>query len=144
MTTREPPRLALALLERLAPGGSFLAGDLIEEYRRRPSRWRVWREVLAAIATRRPHDHDEEIRPLHLVDLQPTDAIDRTRDTFLRPRQVNLSASPLAGAGGITIVVLALVATLFMPGVWWLLAAAFVAGIGLGVVLIALRRGAIR
>jgi hypothetical protein len=104
----------------------------------------VWREVLAAIATRRPHDHDEEIRPLHLVDLQPTDAIDRTRDTFLRPRQVNLSASPLAGAGGITIVVLALVATLFMPGVWWLLAAAFVAGIGLGVVLIALRRGAIR
>ena len=44
MTTREPPRLALALLERFAPDGHFLAGDLIEEYRRRPSRWRVWRE----------------------------------------------------------------------------------------------------
>lgn len=142
MTTREPPRLALALLERFAPNGSVLAGDLIEEFQRRPSRWRVWREVLAAIAA--PRRQDGEIRPLHLVDLQPTDAIDRTRDTLLRPRQVNLSASPLAGAGGITVAVLALVATLFMPGVWWLLAAALLAGIGLGVMLIALRRGAIR
>ena len=142
MTTREPPRLALTLLERFAPDGSYLAGDLIEEYRRRPSRWRLWREVVAAIARRRPPDG--EIRPLHLVDLQPVDAIDRTRDAVLRPRPISLSASPLTGAGGITVAVLALVATLFMPGVWWLFAAAVLAGIGLGVVLIALRRRAIR
>ena len=32
MTTREPPRLALVLLERLVPDGAFLAGDLTEEY----------------------------------------------------------------------------------------------------------------
>jgi len=77
MTIRRPPRLALALLERLVPGSALLAGDLTEEYGRRPSRWRVWREVIAAIAIAwfaRP----DEIRPLRLVDLQPSDAIERT------------------------------------------------------------------
>ena len=142
MTTREPPRLALALLERFTPDGTFLAGDLIEEYRQRPSRWRVWREVLAALATARRRQNDE-IRPLHLVDLQPADAIARTRDALLRPKPINLAASPVAGTGGLAIAVLALVATLVMPGVWWLLGVALLAGLGLGVLLIALRRSTI-
>lgn len=139
MTRREPPRLALALLEHFAPDGTFLAGDLIEEYRHHPSRWRVWREVLAAIA-RALRRQDDEIRPLHLVDLQPADAIARTRNAVLRPKPINLAASPIAGTGGLAIALLALVATLFMPGVWWLLGVALLAGIGLGVLLIALHR----
>jgi hypothetical protein len=138
MTRREPPRLALALLEHFAPNGTFLAGDLIEEYRHHPSRWRVWREVLAALAAALRR-RDDEIRPLHLVDLQPADAIART-SSVLRPKPINLAASPIAGTGGLTIAILALVATLFMPGVWWLLGVALLAGIGLGVLLIGLHR----
>lgn len=141
MTTREPPRLALALLERFVPNGSVLAGDLIEEYQRWPSRWRVWREVLAAIAA--PRRQDGEIRPLHLVDLQPAEAIERTKETLLRPKPINLTASPVAGTGGLTIAVLVLVATLFMPGVWWLIAVAVLTGIALGVLLIAFHRGSL-
>jgi hypothetical protein len=135
MTRRNPPRLALALLERLVPGSAFLAGDLIEEYGRRPSRWRVWREVLAAIAFAWT-DRDGEIRPLRLVDLQPEDAIERTR-RIGRLEPINVTTSPVAGTGGLAIAVLALLMTLVMPAAWWLLAIAVIAGIALGVVMIA-------
>src|SRR5262245_58912216 len=119
MTRRTPPRLAVALLERFVPDSAHLAGDLVEQYDRRPSRWRVWREVLAAIAIAWLQKPDE-IRPLRLVDLQPSDAIDRTR-RFHRMTPVSLNASPLAGTGGLTTAVLALVTTLVMPAAWWLI-----------------------
>jgi hypothetical protein len=135
MTRRNPPRLALALLERLVPGSAFMAGDLIEEYRRRPSRWRVWREVLAAIAFAWT-ERDDEIRPLRLVDLQPEEAVERTR-RIGRLEPINLTASPVAGTGGLSIAVLALLMTLVMPAAWWLLAIAVIAGIALGAVMIA-------
>ena len=135
MTRRDPPRLALALLERLVPGSVFMVGDLIEEYRRRPSRWRVWREVLAAIAFAWT-DRDAEIRPLRLVDLQPEDAVERTR-RIGRLEPINMTASPVAGTGGLAIGVLALLMTLVMPAAWWLLAIAVIAGIALGAVMIA-------
>jgi hypothetical protein len=143
MTTREPPRLALALLERLVPDSTFLAGDLTEEYQRRPSRCRLWWEVLGAIAIAwcpRP----DEIRPLHLVDLQPGDALERTRRIGLRFDPVNLTASPLNGIGGLGIATLALVMTLVMPGAWWLLLGSMLAGIVLGVVLIAAHRSRVQ
>jgi hypothetical protein len=139
MTVRQPPRLALALLERVVPGSASMAGDLVEEYRRRPSRWRVWREVLAAIAIAW-RERDDEIRPLRLVDLQPTDAVERTRRIALRLEPINLIASPLAGTGGLTTAVLVLIMTFVMPGAWWLIAIGLFAGVGLGAVLIAVHR----
>jgi hypothetical protein len=45
-----PPRLAVALLERLAPRNEALAGDLAEEFRLGRSRTWYWRQVLAAVA----------------------------------------------------------------------------------------------
>jgi hypothetical protein len=115
MTTHEPPRLALALLERLVPDSAFLAGDLIEEYQHRQSRCWLWWEVLGAIAIawcKRP----DEIRPLRLVELQPNDAVERTRRIGLRFEPVNVTASPLNGIGGLGIAALALLMTLVMPG----------------------------
>jgi hypothetical protein len=139
MSTPHPPRLALALLDRLVPDSSALAGDLIEDYGRHLSRLRVWREVLTAIATASVQRSDE-IRPLRLVDLQPSDAVDRTRRLTLGRAPINITASPLAGAGGLTLVVLVVLMTLFMPGAWWLIAAAAGAGLLLGVILMVVRR----
>jgi hypothetical protein len=138
MTTRHPPRLALALLERVVPG-SALAGDLIEEYGRRPSRWRVWREVIAAIALAW-FERPDEIRPLRLVDLQPSDAIERWRRMAGRTDPVNLIASPLQGISGLGIAVLLLLMTLVAPAAWWLFIASILAGILLGIVMIAVQR----
>jgi len=45
-----PPRLAMLLLDRLAPPDEELAGDLVEEYQSGRSRVWFWRQVLIAIA----------------------------------------------------------------------------------------------
>jgi hypothetical protein len=139
MTTREPPRLALALLDWLVPDSGEMAGDLIEAYEQRPSPWWVWREVLAAIAFawRNPA---EDIRPLRLVDLQPAEAIERTRRFDRREKPVSPTASPLAGISGLTTAVLALLMTLVMPSAWWLFGASLLAGAALGLFMIARRR----
>ena len=129
MTTRRPPRLALALLDRFAPDRAALAGDLVEEFGRRRSRVWFWWQVLAAIATAHA-ERPVEIRPLRLVDLQPVDALERSRKLNLRFRPVNLSASPVPGIGGLGLVVLALLMSTVAPGAWgWLLASAVAGGV---------------
>lgn len=139
MTSREPPRLALRLLEHAAPDGAPLAGDLVEEFQRGHSRVWFWWQVVAAIwiATSR---RSKDIRPLKLVDLQPSDAAERSRRMSIRFRPVNLTASPLYGVGGLGLVALSLLVTLVVPGVWWLLLASSLAGALLGIVMIAMRR----
>lgn len=139
MTRHVPPRGALALLERLVPDSAFLAGDLFEEYQRRQSRCWLWWQVLAAIAIAWCKQPDE-IRPLRLVDLQPDDAVERTR-RIGRFEAVNLTASPVHGISGLGTAALALLMTLVMPGAWWLLLGSVLAGIVLGVVMIATHRG---
>jgi hypothetical protein len=138
MTRRHPPRLALALLERLVSDSDPLAGDLIEEFARRQSRPWFWWQVLAAIASawlEEPH----EIRPLRLVDLQPADAVDRSRRLTQRMRAVNLSASPLPGIGGIGLVILAFLVTIVTPAAWWALVASALAGVLVAIALIKAR-----
>jgi hypothetical protein len=137
VTRRRAPRLAIALLERFVPDSDPLAGDLIEEFeRRQSSRW-LWWQVLAAVATA-SLKRSAEIRPLQLVDLQPADAVERSRRIARHFRPVNLSASPLSGVGGLGLVLLAFHATVAVPGLWWVLLGSTLAGIGMGVVLIAL------
>jgi hypothetical protein len=48
---RQPPRLAIALLERCVPDNEPLAGDLLEASRERSRAW-CWRQVLLAILGR--------------------------------------------------------------------------------------------
>lgn len=86
------------------------------------------------------HRSPREIRPLRLVDLQPIDAIERTRRRDLRFATVNLTVSPVYGVGGLGIVALAFLVTFVVPGAWWVLLASVVGGIVLGAALIASRR----
>jgi hypothetical protein len=51
VSTRQLPRLAVALLERWLPDNEPLAGDLLEASRERSRAW-FWRQLLFAIASR--------------------------------------------------------------------------------------------
>jgi hypothetical protein len=137
MTRSDPPRLPLALLERFVPDSAPLAGDLIEDFQRRRSAAWLWWQVLTAIASAAV-ERPAEIRPLRLVDLQPADALERSRRMSIRFRSVNLSASPLPDAGGLGLLVLALLVTVVVPQAWWALLASALAGILLGILLIAI------
>ena len=140
MMRRHAPRLALALLERFVPDGEPLAGDLVEEFERRRSTAWFWFQVLAAIATASLARRGE-IRPLRLVDLQPADAVERARRASIRFNRVNLSASPVSDVGGLGLVVLGSLVTIVMPAAWWLLLASALAGVLLGLAIIAVRDG---
>ena len=139
MTTRQPPRLALAVLERLLPDSSPLAGDLTEEFDRGRSRAWFWWQVLAAL-TFGAFRRCDEIRPLRLVDLQPVDAQQRSRRMILRFEPVNMTGTTLPGFGGISVVALAVLVTLVAPVLWLALVGSMVAGILLGVLIIARER----
>jgi hypothetical protein len=137
MTRQRAPRLALALLEHFVPDNAPLAGDLLEEYERCQSSAWFWWQVLAAIVTAF-FDRPAEIRPLRLVDVQPLDALERSNRMNRHFRPVNLSASPLSGVGGLGLVVLAFHVTVVVPGAWWGLLASVLAGVLLGIALIAI------
>ena len=137
MTAPRAPRLALALLERFVPDSEPLAGDLVEEFEARPSSMWFWSQVLAAIAIAW-WSRDGEIRPLRLVEVQPADAIERSRQLSLRFPPVNLS--PMGGVGGPGLVMLVCFVTRVMPNAWWPLLASAVAGVVLGAVIIAARQ----
>lgn len=139
MTSHEPPRLALVLLERFVPDSAPIAGDLIEEFDRRPSRAWFWYQVLGAIVSSRVQQADV-IRPLQLVDLQPSDALERSRAMTVRFKPVNMTASPVHGVGGLGLVALSMFVGWIVPGVWLVLLGSMVAGVLLGCVMIA-RRG---
>jgi hypothetical protein len=130
--------LALALLEHLVPNSAPLAGDLIEEFQRRPSTAWFWWQVLAAIVTV-PSCEPDEIRPLRLVELQPLDALERSRRASLHVQPINLSASPFPGVGGLGVVVLAFHMTAVVPSAWKWFLASTLAGTILGLVLTTLR-----
>jgi hypothetical protein len=139
MTSRQVPRFALMLLEHFVPDSGALAGDLIEEFESRQSSAWFWWQVLGAIAFA-SFDRPAEIRPLRLVDLQPADALERSRRISLRFRAVNVSASPLSGVGGLGLVALGFHLTIVMPGAWRLLLASILTGVLLGIALILLGR----
>lgn len=133
-------RLAIALLERLVPDSGPLAGDLLEEFERRRSLVWLWWQVLAVAATPLI-DRSDEIRPLKLVDLQPADAIERSRRLSLQSMQVNLTPTPLHGVGGVTLAVVAVVLAEIASLLWWVVLASIVAGTMLGLILIRRHRG---
>ena len=137
MMRRHAPRFALTVLEYFLPDSAPLAGDLIEELERRRSYGWFWWQLLGAIATA-SFMRSAEIRPLRLVDLPPTDAIERSRRMSLRFRRVNLTASPVSGVGGLGLVVLAFLVTAVVPGAWWVLLGSTLAGVLMGIVLIAM------
>ncbi|HEX7086530.1 MAG TPA: hypothetical protein VF198_09220 [Vicinamibacterales bacterium] len=135
MTAPRLPHLAIALLERFGPDREALVGDLIEEFERRQSLAWLWWQVLAAIAAA-SLEPAVEIRPLRLVDLQPVDAAERARRLLLRPRNINLTGTPVSGVGGITLLVLCMLVTIVAPGIWLGVLASILAGVVFGLALI--------
>ena len=135
----QPPRLALALLNRYVPDDEPIAGDLIEEFAAGRSRAWFWRQTIAAVALI-AFQRSGEVRPLRLVDGAPARVAASRTPASRKP--VNISGSPVAGIGGLTVVVLLLLMTMVMPQAWWFVAAAIAAGVVFGIVLIAIRRTA--
>jgi len=139
MTGRQAPRLAITLLERFVPDSDPLLGDLIEDFERRPSSgWFWWQILTAIVAATLSFDRPVEIRPLRLVELQPVDAIERSRRMCLRFRAINLSASPLSGVGGLGLAALTFLVTIVSPRTWWVVLASSLAGLLVGIGIIAM------
>ena len=139
MKRRSPPRLAVLLLNRFGPQDEVLAGDLVEEFESGRSRWWFWQQVLTAV-TSEVRRQDRDIRPLRLVeDDSPEGTIgqrgQRSRTGAAR-RTVNITASPLAGIGGLSVVILAVLLTFVVPQIWWILAGAVSAGLAAGVLML--------
>jgi hypothetical protein len=137
MTSRHAPRFAIALLERFVPDSDPLVGDLVEDFERRHSiGWFWWQALTAIAAASLSSDRPVDIRPLRLVELQPVDAIERSRRMDLRFRAINLSASPLSGVGGLGLVALTFLVTIVSPRAWWVVLASSLAGllVGLGII----------
>ena len=139
MTPLPAPRLGLAILNRLADRNEALAGDLLEGYRLRQSRVWFWRELLGAIAS--GSFRKTEIRPLKLVEFPSWKAPLENFEAKRRKLQtLGLSASPVEGIGGLSIIAIVFFITLFQPVLWVMLSAGFVAGTAVGLALAAYRR----
>lgn len=135
--TRQPSRLALSLLHRHVPDSEPLAGDLVEQFHQRPSQVWFWWQALAAVAYARRHT-GAEIRPLHLVEHQPLDAIERTREVQRRRRNISPTPHPLPA--GLGLIILGGLVTALAPVVWWGLLITFVGGALLARLLVAVHR----
>ena len=55
---------------------------------------------------------------------------------FDRPVEINISAIPVSGIGGLGLVAMAVLITIVTPELWWIMAIAAVGGVALGVILI--------
>jgi hypothetical protein len=140
VTTTRPSRLAISLLHRYVPDSEPLIGDLLEEFEVRRSRLWLWRQVLIAILTGR-QPRRRELRPLALM--EEDFAVDRLglRTPPERwPRNINLSASPVTGVGGLGLLALGVLVTVVNPHIWWWALYALVGGVLLGMVLVLVRR----
>ena len=136
----EPPPLATALLRRFLHDEP-LAGDLLERYAVKRSRLWFWREVLAAVLMRRHRRADQE-HPLGIAGDAALIGAERAQPV-VQPRQVNLTASPIPGIGGLGLVVLGGIVAVVRPEVWWMFVPAIVGGAALGLTVALVRRRAL-
>jgi hypothetical protein len=135
MTNVQPPRLAVALLNRFLPENEPLVGDLLEEFAVRRSRLWLWRQVACALRMG-AFQSRVEVRPLRLVDRSPVEIM----RPWARRRTFNLSASPLPGVGGLSVVILVTLMTTVSPQIWWVVLLTVLAGLVFGLALVLMRR----
>jgi hypothetical protein len=137
MSARRPPRFAVWLLRRVLPDNEPLAGDLVEMFAARRSRfWFCW-QVVSAIAVHMV-ERPAEIRPLKLTAGETRFEHPRLRTEPVKT--VNLTASPIDGVGGLGLALLGALVCAVRPEAWWIVISGVVGGIVLGVVLVLIRR----
>ncbi len=139
MTGPTTPRLAQMLLNRLALDNEPLAGDLLEEFRRRQSKVWLWRQLIATLvmhALYAPH-------PPVALNLDPVDPVVAEwlmSKRLYKRKTVNLTGTGVEGIGGLTLVMLSVMMTTVIPAIWWFVFGGMTAGIALGVVKLRTRR----
>jgi hypothetical protein len=139
MTPKQPPRLPLALLHRFLGDNEPLVGDLIEEFQARRSRLWFWRQAIMAVLIHAGIPRDDA-HPLRLADGQIGAFGPESVKYELRVRRVNLTASPIAGIGGLGVVVLVVLMTVVAPQAWWIVAASVAGGVLLGFAMVIISR----
>lgn len=132
---------AVRLVERFAPDGDALAGDLLEEHGNGRSAVWVWWQALGALVAVVWPSAPSEIRPLTLVEAQPDDAYTRANVLLRRRVDINLGTNPAGHVGGLGITILAALAGHGAPILLWFLLAAMASGAVLGVLRIRRGRG---
>ena len=58
-----------------------------------------------------------------------------------RPVEINISGIPVAGVGGLGLVAMAVLVSVFMPAAWWTMVAGVSGGIVLATILVMMRHG---
>jgi hypothetical protein len=133
--TASLPRLAHALLNRLALDNEPLAGDLLEEFHRRQSRVWLWRQLLYAFvrqALYAPH-------PPVALQLEPFDPVVAEwlmEKRLEKKRRVNLTGTGVEGIGGLTMVILGFMVSMVVPAIWWFVVGGMFAGLLCGLALV--------
>jgi hypothetical protein len=130
----------MALLNRYLPENEPLAGDLVERFAATGSRTWFWWQVLLAIIMSTVHP-DPEIRPLRLVDVDARRSPRRSiADARPLRRTVNLTASPIKGIGGLSLVCLGLIVAITSPGALLIILVGVVGGALLGIAMVMISR----
>lgn len=131
--TLVPPRVGLAILNRLADRNEALAGDLLEGFQLKQSRVWFWKELIGAILNG-SFRRSPVVRPIQLVEFP---SIEIPIENFAAKREMlltrGLSASPVRGVSGWTLVMVIWLITAVNPLLWVLLSMGLLAGIGIGI-----------
>ncbi len=122
MTPTEPPRLAVALLDRFLAHDDPLAGDLLERYAATGSRLWLWREVIMAIVLRGFAPRDRE----HPLGLTESAAEERSA----------LAAGPVSGVGALGLIALSVVLALFLSNVWLVMLLGLIGGAAIAIAMV--------
>jgi hypothetical protein len=143
MKNLEPPRLANALLHRLALDNEPLAGDLLEEFRTRRSQVWLWRQLIAALVMQALYAPHPPVS-LNLTPVDPVVAEWLMSKRLDRKKTVNLTGTSIEGIGGLTMVVLGFLMSSVIPAVWWFVLGGIVSGIVLGLALVWMKPSILR
>jgi len=143
MTDVVPSRLALAVLDRLALDNEPLAGDLLEEFKKRRSRLWLWRQLLFAMVMQALYAPHPPVS-LNLTPVDPIVAEWLMSKRLEKPKRVNLTGTSVEGIGGLTMVILGFITTFTVPAIWWFVVGGIAAGIVCGVTMVKLQRQVFR
>ena len=117
----------------LADRNEALAGDILEGFQLKQSRLWFWRELVGAILTG-GFRRSIEVRPIKLVEFP---SLPSAHEDFaakrIRLQTLGLSASPVNGISGWTIVTLIMLISALEPALWIMLVMGMGVGIAIGI-----------